>query len=445
VNRRHVLVALAYLANFTVVASQTVTSDLDWKTQSANLKGTPEAAFIIRIGDVDNLGFGWPEKFDPFCGRMTQTHPYPWKANETDAAGFDRMLVSSKFDPRAAGRACGSDGYAASQDPAASRPVPYSLPIDALKGVAITNAYLQLFIDDFQAPIFCSKFQLTLNGTRFVEGEKVLNAIEQTGPVGKLVTLRLPEDFYPALKAGGALEVKVDDINGAADGFAIDFIRLLVNRNRDAVCKGDQAGRVLDKGTGAPIRGARVFAPDVTAVTTNADGYFQLKGLASGFETIGASANGYNDGSTVADIADGVDNPEVTISMEKGQGTVAFAGRNLKAGETISLNNILFDQGKADLRPESRAELDKIAAFMQANPRAEIELSGHTSSEGDGSLNRSLSYLRVKACKDYVVARGIDTGRILVVGYGPDRPVASNDTEAGRAQNRRVEMRVLRL
>ena len=117
----------------------------------------------------------------------------------------------------------------------------------------------------------------------------------------------------------------------------------------------------------------------------------------------------------------------------------------MKAGETISLNNILFDQGKADLRPESRTELDKIAAFMKANPRAEIELSGHTSSEGDGALNRSLSYLRVKACKDYVVARGIDTGRILVVGYGPDRPVASNDTEAGRAQNRRVEMRVLRL
>ena len=156
---------------------------------------------------MDNLGFGWPEKFDPFCGRMTQSHSYPWKANETDAAGFDRMLVSSKFDPRAAGRTCGSDGYAASEDPPGA-PVPYSLPIDPLKGATITNAYLQMFIDDFQAPSFCSKFQLTLNGTRFVEGEKVLNAIEQTGPVGKLVTFRLPEDFYPALTAGGALEVR---------------------------------------------------------------------------------------------------------------------------------------------------------------------------------------------------------------------------------------------
>ena len=199
-NRRHVLVALIVLAHFTVVASQTVTSDLDWKTQSANLKGTPEAAFIIRIGDVDNLGFGWPEKFDPFCGRMTQTHPYPWKANDTDAAGFDRMLVSSKFDPRAAA----TGPAAATAMPRARIPRRHGRCRTLSRSIRSRaprsrNAYLQMFIDDFQAPIFCSRFQLTLNGTRFVEGEKVLNAIEQTGPVGKLVTLRLPEDFYPAL------------------------------------------------------------------------------------------------------------------------------------------------------------------------------------------------------------------------------------------------------
>jgi outer membrane protein OmpA-like peptidoglycan-associated protein len=444
-NHRHGLIALLVLASLTATASQTVTSDRDWKAQSANLAGTPEAAFIIRVGDVDNLGFGWPEKFDPFCGRMTESHPFPWQPDAADAAGFDRMLVSSRFNRAATARECGSDGYASSDDPPASRPAPYSLPIDPLKGAAITNAYLQLFIDDFQAPVYCSKFQLTLNGTRFVEGEKVLNAVEQTGPVGKLVTLKLPEDFHAVLRAGGKLEVRIDDVNGAADGFAIDFIRLLVNRNRETVCKGDQAGDVRDKETGAPIAGARVSASDVAAVTTDADGRFQLRGLASGFETVSASAPGYNDGSAVADVASGADNPDITIEMEKGKGTVAFAGKTVRAGETISLNNILFDQGKADLRPESRAELDKIAAFMRDNPTAEIELSGHTSSEGDAAFNRSLSYLRVKACKDYVVARGIDTGRIAVVGYGPDRPVASNDNEAGRTQNRRVELRVLKL
>lgn len=58
---------VAILALFTVVASQTVTSDNDWKAQGVSLRGTPEAEFIIRVGDVDNLGFGWPEKFDPFA------------------------------------------------------------------------------------------------------------------------------------------------------------------------------------------------------------------------------------------------------------------------------------------------------------------------------------------------------------------------------------------
>jgi outer membrane protein OmpA-like peptidoglycan-associated protein len=246
------------------------------------------------------------------------------------------------------------------------------------------------------------------------------------------------------LTKGGALEIKVDEVTGAADGFAIDFIRLLVNRHRENTCRGDQPGRVIDKETNAPLKGAHVTAGDVDAVVTDDDGFFLLKGLSTGYDTISASADGYNDGHAVTDVAE-ADNPEVMIPMDKGQTTADFGGQNVKAGETINLNNILFDQGKSDLRPESRTELDRIVAFMNANPRAEIELSGHTSSEGDAALNRSLSYQRVKACKDYVVGKGVDTGRITVVGYGPDRPVAPNDTEANRAKNRRVEMRVLKL
>ncbi len=82
---------------------------------------------------------------------------------------------------------------------------------------------------------------------------------------------------------------------------------------------------------------------------------------------------------------------------------------------------------------------------MQANPSAEIELSGHTSSEGEAAMNRSLSYRRVRSCKEYLVAKGIDPGRVIAVGYGPDRPVAPNDSEPNRAKNRRVEMRVTKM
>jgi OOP family OmpA-OmpF porin len=441
--RHHLVIAVLAAAQVTVASSQTISTDRDWKAQQAALTDTKEAAFIIRVGDVDNLGFGWPDGFDPFCGRMTETHPYPFAPKAGDLEGFDRMIVSSKFKPGANAK-CGGDGYSSSETPAPSRPITYAIPVDSAKGAAVTSAYLQLFIDDFQAPVFCSKFEVTLNSTRFVEAERILNGIEQTGPTGKLVTLKVPEEFYPAIAAGGAMRLRIDDVNGAADGFAIDFIRLLVNRRREGVCAGDVAGVVRDKETGTPIRGARVGAADAAPVTTDADGRFELKAVPTGFETIAASAAGYNDGNSVADVGQ-ADNAEVTILLEKGTGTAAFDGKNITAGDTINLNKILFDQGRATLRPESRVELDRIAAFMKANPRAEIELSGHTSSEGDAPMNRSLSYQRVKACKDYVVAAGITTDRILVVGHGPDRPVASNDNEAGRAQNRRVEMRVLKL
>jgi OOP family OmpA-OmpF porin len=440
---RHIVIAALAAAQAAVASSQTISADRDWKAQQAALTDTREAALIIRVGDVDNLGFGWPDGFDPFCGRMTQTHPFPFAPQAGDLDGLDRMIVSSKFKPGANVK-CGGDGYSSSGTPPPARPVVYAIPVDAAKGVAVTNAYLQMFIDDFQAPVFCSKFEVTLNNTRFVEAERILNGIEQTGPTGKLVTLKVPEEFYPAITAGGALRLRIDDVNGAADGFAIDFIRLLVNRRREGVCAGDVAGVVRDKQTGAPIRGARVAAADAAPVTTDAEGRFALQAVPTGFETIAASAAGYNDGNSVADVAQ-TDNQAVTILLEKGAGTAAFAGRNITAGETINLNNILFDQGRATLRPESRTELDRIAAFMKANPRAEIELSGHTSSEGEAQMNRSLSYQRVKTCKDYVVAAGIGTERILVIGHGPDRPVAANDSEAGRAQNRRVEMRVLKL
>lgn len=442
---RHLaLTALAFASTIGLASAQSVTTDRDWKAQHAVLTGTKEADLIVRVGDVDNLGFGWPADFDPFCGRMTQTHPFPFAPQPNDLPGLDRMLVSSRFKTESNQR-CGGDGYSRSESPRPAAPVVYSLPTDAAKGATVGNAYLQLFIDDFQAPVFCSKFEVTVNGTRFVEAERVLNAIEQTGPVGKLITLKLPEEFHAAIAAGGALQLKIDDVNGAADGFAIDFVRLLVNRKRDAICVGDVTGIVQDKATRTPISGALVQASDTAAVTTGADGRFQLRGVATGYETIAASAAGYNDGSKVADVAQGADNAPVTIDLQKGQGTAAFAGRAISAGETINLNNILFDQGKSDLRAEGRVELDRVAAFMKANPRAEIELSGHTSSEGEAAMNRSLSYSRVKACKDYVVAAGINTERVLVVGYGPDRPVAANDTEAGRARNRRVEMRVLKL
>lgn len=422
---------------------KTVSEDKDWGSQQVSLQQTSEAAYIIRVGDIDNLGFGWPDGFDPFCGRMTESHNYPWGANPSDQPGFDRILLSSRFNPDNP-KGCGGDGYSAAYDPVTSKPVTYAIPTTLLKGININNAYLQIFIDDFQSPSLCSRYQVTLNNIRFAECEKIINAIDQTGPVGKLITIPLPEEFYQVISTSGTLSLKIDEMLGAADGFAIDFIRLLVNRNRENTCKGNIKGRVMEKNTEQAIAGARVFLADKSSTETDGQGYFSFRNIPTGFEVLTASYKGYNDGTGTADIGLGDDNPDVLIYLEKGK-QVIFDKKNINIGESVNLNNILFDQGKSILKNESKTELDKVAGFLQENNTAEIELSGHTSSEGEAALNRSLSYKRVKACKDYIIGKGIDPGRIIALGYGPDRPVAPNDTESNRAKNRRVEMRVVKL
>jgi len=433
---------LAFLLTGALAQVKTVSSDTEWERQHVVLKNSIEAELIIRVGDADNLNFGWPESFDPFCGRMTEAHYFPWQPNEDDLAGFDRILLSSKFVPAQDYR-CSSDGYSGSFDAATSRPVTWSIPTTAINGVNVQNAFLQIFIDDFQAPTFCSKFQILLNGKRFIEGEKVLNAIDQTGPVGKLITIPLNEEYYSLLSSSTNFTVLIDESTGSADGFAVDFIRLLVNRKRESSCIGNVRGRVVEKGTDRVIAKAKVTTSEKVMVETNAKGEFELKNIPTGLVVLSASALGYSDGTATADVGESTQD-DVVIYLETGR-TTKFDNRQVKVGETIRLDNILFDQSKAVIKNESKPTLEKVIAFMKSNPTVEVELSGHTSSEGERDLNLSLSYKRVKACKDYIVAAGIAEERLVAVGYGQDRPTASNDTEAGRIQNRRVEMRITKL
>src|SRR5690349_1189838 len=92
------LVLLAIVINVKAQV-RTVTADVEWSKQQVVLKNSLEAEFIIRLGDADNLNFNWPEGFDPFCGRMTESHFFPWQPNPEDLPGFDRILLSSKFKP----------------------------------------------------------------------------------------------------------------------------------------------------------------------------------------------------------------------------------------------------------------------------------------------------------------------------------------------------------
>lgn len=117
--------------------------------------------------------------------------------------------------------------------------------------------------------------------------------------------------------------------------------------------------------------------------------------------------------------------------------------KKMEVGIKIVLHNIFFDFNKASLRAESVAELDRLARLLEETPELKIEISGHTDNIGNASINQKLSEDRAKAVVDYLLGKGIASSRLTFKGYGFSQPVAGNDTNEGRQQNRRTEFKVL--
>ena len=99
-----------------------------------------------------------------------------------------------------------------------------------------------------------------------------------------------------------------------------------------------------------------------------------------------------------------------------------------------------FDFNKATIKPSGRDVLDGAVKTLRDNPSLHVVVEGHTDSVGSDKYNEKLSERRAKAVRDYLVREGIDASRMTTRGYGKSRPVASNDTAEGRAQNRRAEI-----
>lgn len=112
-------------------------------------------------------------------------------------------------------------------------------------------------------------------------------------------------------------------------------------------------------------------------------------------------------------------------------------------GEKVVLKNVFFDLNRYELKSESYIELNKLAEFMKAQPGLKIEVSGHTDNTGDKKSNLLLSENRARSVIEYLVKRGVEISRLSARGYGDTRPIESNDTEEGRAANRRTEFSVL--
>lgn len=199
-------------------------------------------------------------------------------------------------------------------------------------------------------------------------------------------------------------------------------------------------GRVLDAETKKPVT-ANVFYEALpsgklagTATSSAVDGSYRV-GLVNGtLYGVRAEADGY-----------------YALSEQFDARTIGAYGESdrdlfltpIKMNVAIRLNNVFFDVGRYELRTESYPELDRLVDFLKKNATIRIALAGHTDNVGADADNMKLSQDRINSVQTYVVAKGIPASRLTAKGFGETTPVASNETDDGRQQNRRVEFTIV--
>jgi outer membrane protein OmpA-like peptidoglycan-associated protein len=111
--------------------------------------------------------------------------------------------------------------------------------------------------------------------------------------------------------------------------------------------------------------------------------------------------------------------------------------------QPIVLENVFFETASAVLRDNSKAELDKLKAFLEENATIKIQLNGHTDNVGEEEDNLLLSDQRANAVRNYLIKNGIDSSRMTAKGFGESKPIQSNETTTGRSKNRRTEFQIM--
>ena len=134
-----------------------------------------------------------------------------------------------------------------------------------------------------------------------------------------------------------------------------------------------------------------------------------------------------------------------TEAAQREAAELATQLRDLQAKQTerglvLTLGDVLFDTGKATLKPGAESTMDRLSAFLQKAPDRSVIIEGHTDSTGSDEFNQALSESRASSVKASLVGKGIAADRVVAVGKGEGVPVASNDNAGGRQQNRRVEI-----
>lgn len=195
-------------------------------------------------------------------------------------------------------------------------------------------------------------------------------------------------------------------------------------------------GTVTDGETDEVIVGATVMVDGLPegiegSTTTNASGVYSIQ-LPEGNWTVKVMAEGYVDVVKVQ-----VMQPEETTVFDVEMRPA------LETGQVLSFNNIYFDSGSSNIKPESFGILDNVAQTLLANQGVAVRIAGHTDSDGSSSYNQGLSERRANAVRDYLANKGVPMNTLSTVGYGEEQPVVPNTSASNKAQNRRIEFIIL--
>ncbi|GAB4048439.1 OmpA family protein [Spirosoma litoris] len=254
-----------------------------------------------------------------------------------------------------------------------------------------------------------------------------LTTFKNTLGKGDIVRVKLSDDRptnQPGKLGGGG-----DDVAGKGDVTRPDPVALI-------------SGKVVDQVTGKPIEARIVYQtlPDGTEA-----GEATSDPLTGEYKIILPYGQKYAIRAIAKDFIAIGENIDLTQSKAfqeiKGKELKLL---EIKPGAVIPLNNIFFDTGKAELRPESSPELDRLVTNLNEAPKMTIEVRGHTDNTGSNEINNKLSQDRADAVREYFISKGIEPDRIASKGLGESKPIATNDTEEGRQKNRRVEFVIVK-
>ena len=232
---------------------------------------------------------------------------------------------------------------------------------------------------------------------------------------------------------------KVDSTK-EAEAIGDEFVDAMVSLQKDLGWATQLSGKVLDSEKATPLMAQIVLVDNKTnkvisrVYSNSTSGDFKIIIPHGGNYGINTSVNGYLFNSLNFEVPTYSDYQEIetAIFMQKAE-----------VGSKAILRNIFFGVGKADLKDESIGELERVLNLMERNPAIKLQINGHTDNSGDDATNKALSLKRANSVLGFLVIRGIDASRLRSVGFGEEKPIVSNDDEAGgREVNRRTEIEV---